>query len=581
MKLISLHCDYIKFKPLKKALKQPEELSEEKKKEIEIKECLVVLTAVEKADSLNQVNDLVKNIEDIAKQVNAKKIVLYPYAHLSSNLSSPDLAQSILEKAEQELKKAKYEVTQAPFGYYKEFELKCKGHPLSELSRTIGEREIKSEAKKGKMISQEPAEKNKVDYDYKQLLREISRSKLDTSKLKDNDHRILGQKLKLFSFNEVAPGMVFWHNNGLVIYNELINYWREIQMKANFQEISTPQVMDNKLWKISGHWEKYKENIFITDYENRNFAVKPMNCPGAMLVYKSEQRSYKELPLRFAELGIVHRQELSGVLAGLFRVIKFTQDDAHIFCNEDQIESEIKNIMSMIDEVYKKFKFTYHVELSTRPEKRIGSEATWDSSEKALEDVLKKNKIKYKINKGDGAFYGPKIDFHIKDSLDRTWQCATIQLDFSMPERFELRYIDKDNKEKQPIVIHRVIYGSIERFIGILLEHLNGNLPIWLSPVQIRVINFTDRNTKACEKVVKELKEAIPNIRIDTDLASVPLSGKIRDAEMQKINYIIVIGDKEEKAKKLAVRQRGSNKISQESIEKFIKQIQQEIQERR
>ncbi|MBS3092139.1 threonine--tRNA ligase [Candidatus Pacearchaeota archaeon] len=574
MRIITLHCDYIKFKPLKKALKQPEELSEEKKEEIEIKECLVVLTAVEKPDTINLVTELVKNIEEIAKQVNAKKIVLYPYAHLSSNLSSPDIAQAVLEKAEQELKKAKYEVTKAPFGYYKEFELKCKGHPLSELSRTIGEREIEGKETKSKIQETEK-------YDYKQLLREISRSKLDTTKLKDNDHRILGQKLKLFSFNEVAPGMVFWHNNGLVIYNELINYWRELHKKADYQEISTPQVMDNKLWKISGHWEKYKENIFITNYEDRSFAVKPMNCPGAMLVYKSEQRSYKELPLRFAELGIVHRQELSGVLAGLFRAIKFTQDDAHIFCNEDQIESEIKDIISMIDEVYKKFNFTYHVELSTRPEKRIGSEATWNKSEKALEDVLKKNKIKYKVNNGDGAFYGPKIDFHIKDSLDRTWQCATIQLDFSMPERFELKYIDKDNKEKQPIVIHRVIYGSIERFIGILLEHLNGNLPLWLSPIQIRVINFTDRNTKACEKLVKELKELIPNIRIDTDLASVPLSGKIRDAEMQKINYIIVIGDKEEKSKKIAVRQRGSNKISQATIEKFIKQIQQEIQERK
>src|SRR3989338_7594326 len=574
MRIITLHCNYKKFKPLKKALKQPEELSEEKKEEIEIKECLVVLTAVEKPDTINLVTELVKNIEEIAKQVNAKKIVLYPYAHLSSNLSSPDIAQAVLEKAEQELKKAKYEVTKAPFGYYKEFELKCKGHPLSELSRTIGEREIEGKETKSKIQETEK-------YDYKQLLREISRSKLDTTKLKDNDHRILGQKLKLFSFNEVAPGMVFWHNNGLVIYNELINYWRELHKKADYQEISTPQVMDNKLWKISGHWEKYKENIFITNYEDRSFAVKPMNCPGAMLVYKSEQRSYKELPLRFAELGIVHRQELSGVLAGLFRAIKFTQDDAHIFCNEDQIESEIKDIISMIDEVYKKFNFTYHVELSTRPEKRIGSEATWNKSEKALEDVLKKNKIKYKVNNGDGAFYGPKIDFHIKDSLDRTWQCATIQLDFSMPERFELKYIDKDNKEKQPIVIHRVIYGSIERFIGILLEHLNGNLHLWLSPIQIRVINFTDRNTKACEKLVKELKELIPNIRIDTDLASVPLSGKIRDAEMQKINYIIVIGDKEEKSKKIAVRQRGSNKISQATIEKFINQIQQEIQERK
>src|SRR3989338_3041630 len=571
MRIITLHCNYKKFKPLKKALKQPEELSEEKKEEIEIKECLVVLTAVEKPDTINLVTELVKNIEEIAKQVNAKKIVLYPYAHLSSNLSSPDIAQAVLEKAEQELKKAKYEVTKAPFGYYKEFELKCKGHPLSELSRTIGEREIEGKETKSKIQETEK-------YDYKQLLREISRSKLDTTKLKDNDHRILGQKLKLFSFNEVAPGMVFWHNNGLVIYNELINYLRELHKKADYQEISTPQVMDNKLWKISGHWEKYKENIFITNYEDRSFAVKPMNCPGAMLVYKSEQRSYKELPLRFAELGIVHRQELSGVLAGLFRAIKFTQDDAHIFCNEDQIESEIKDIISMIDEVYKKFNFTYHVELSTRPEKRIGSEATWNKSEKALEDVLKKNKIKYKVNNGDGAFYGPKIDFHIKDSLDRTWQCATIQLDFSMPERFELTYVGKDNKEHRPVMVHRAIYGSLERFIGILLEHTNGNLPLWLSPIQARVLSFTTRNVKKAQQVYEKLRQE--GIRVDEDLDASTVNEKVRNAELLKIPYMIVIGDKEEKSNTLAVRKKGKKPQFGIKIDKFIEDLKEKISKR-
>src|SRR3989338_3451524 len=304
-----------------------------------------------------------------------------------------------------------------------------------------------------------------------------------------------------------------------------------------------------------------------------------MNCPGAMLVYKSEQRSYKELPLRFAELGIVHRQELSGVLAGLFRAIKFTQDDAHIFCNEDQIESEIKDIISMIDEVYKKFNFTYHVELSTRPEKRIGSEATWNKSEKALEDVLKKNKIKYKVNNGDGAFYGPKIDFHIKDSLDRTWQCATIQLDFSMPERFELKYIDKDNKEKQPIVIHRVIYGSIERFIGMLIEHLNGNFPVWLSPVQTRVLSLTDRNIKAVEILTEKLKNN--GIRADSDTSPSTVNEKIRNAELMKISYIILIGDKEETNKTLAVRMHGEKPKFNVDPDKFIEGLKEEIRERR
>jgi len=575
MKIISLHCDYITFKPLKKALKQPEELSEERKKEIKIDECLVILTAVEKSDSLNLVNDLVKNIEDISKQVKTNNIVLYPYAHLSSNLGNPDLAMQILEKAEQELKKLKYKVTRAPFGYYKEFELKVKGHPLSELSREIGEREI------GKEIKQEDkkiSSKEEV-YDYKQLLREISKSKLDTSKLKDNDHRILGQKLDLFSFSEVAPGMVFWHNNGLIIKNELINYWREEHMKAGYQEISTPQIIDSKLWKVSGHWEKYKENIFLTKYEGREFVVKPMNCPGGMLVYKSSPKSYKDLPLRVGELGIVHRQELSGVLAGLFRVVQFTQDDAHIFCTEEQLESEIVRIIDLIDLFYKKFNIKIdRVELSTRPEKRIGSEEIWDKSEETLESVLKKRKAKYKINKGDGAFYGPKIDFHVKDSLNRAWQLATIQLDMALPERFDLSYTDKDNSNKRPVMLHRVIYGAIDRFIGILLEHTNGALPTWLSPIQVRVINFTDRNNKYAEKVIEKLKES--GLRTDSDLSSVPLGGKIRDAEMMKINYIIVVGDKEEKEKTIAVRKRGSKDIEQISIESFSKRIREEIEKR-
>ncbi|OIO42850.1 threonine--tRNA ligase [Candidatus Pacearchaeota archaeon CG1_02_32_21] len=572
MKIISLHCDYIKFKPLKKALKQPENLTEERKKEIKIDECLVILTAVEKNDSLDLVKELVKNIENIAKQVKANAIVLYPYAHLSSNLSNPDIALDILEKTERELKKLKYKVTRAPFGYYKEFELKVKGHPLSELSREIGERSISKETSDKKII---PEEK----YDYKQLLREISKSKLDTSKLKDNDHRILGQKLDLFSFSEVAPGMVFWHNNGLVVYNELINYWMDLHMKSGYQIIKTPQILDSKLWKISGHWDKYKENNFSTKYESRDFLVKPMNCPGGILVYKNKPKSYKDLPLKMGELGVVHRTELSGVLSGLFRVIQFTQDDAHIFCTEDQIEPEIKSIMDLINKIYTKFNFSYTLELSTRPEKYIGDLKMWEKAEKILEETLNKNKIKYKINKGDGAFYGPKIDFHIKDSLGRTWQCATIQLDFSMPERFELTYMDKNNKEQRPIMLHRVIYGSLERFIGILLEHLNGALPVWLSPIQVRVINFTDRNNKYAGKIMEKLNEQ--GIRVDSDLSSVPLGGKIRDAELMKIPYIIVIGDKEEKEKTIALRKRGSKNIEQLSIDNFIKNIDKEIKERK
>jgi threonyl-tRNA synthetase len=388
--------------------------------------------------------------------------------------------------------------------------------------------------------------------------------------------------MDLFSFSEVAPGMVFWHNNGLIIYNELINFWREEHKKAGYQEIKTPQIMDSKLWKVSGHWDKYKGNNFVTEYEKRAFLVKPMNCPGGMLVYKNSPKSYKDFPIRIGEVGVVHRYELSGVLAGLFRVIQFTQDDAHIFClDEKQVKAEILGVMKMITYFYKQFNLEFdHVELSTRPEKRIGSEKDWDMAEKILEDALKENKVKYKINKGDGAFYGPKIDFHVKDSLERTWQLSTIQLDFALPERFELEYTDKDNSKKRPIMLHRVIYGSLERFIGILIEHTKGRLPTWLAPVQVKILSFTDRNVEHAKEVLEKMKKDIPSIRIETDFDQKTIQAKVKDAEMMKIPYIIVIGDKEERERVLAVRKGGENVVKTVDQDEFIFDLKEEIEKR-
>ena len=527
------------------------------------------MISVEKSDSdvKKSVSELIKNIKDIAGQIKAKNIVLYPYAHLSSSLSSPEIAIKVLEESEEKLKKD-FKVLRAPFGYYKEFELKVKGHPLSELSREIRFEE-NVDAIKG----------SEEKYNPSQLLREISKTKLDTSKLKENDHRIIGQQMDLFSFSEVAPGMIFWHNNGLILYNELINFWREVHRKSGYQEISTPQILDKKLWQISGHWEKYKENIFLTKYENRDFAVKPMNCPGAMLVYKSRSRSYKELPLRLSEIGVVHRQELSGTLGGLFRVIRMTQDDAHIFCSEEQIENEVEGVISLINMFYEKFGLQFdHVELSTRPEKRIGDEKLWDKAEKALESVLKKKKMKYKINKGDGAFYGPKIDFHLKDSQERTWQCSTVQLDFAMPGRFELEYAGSDNRKKTPVIIHRVIYGSLERFIGILIEDKNGRFPTWLSPIQVRVLSFTERNVDYAKKIIGEIGKKIPNLRLDADFRNDTVQGKVKEAEMMRIPYIIVVGDKEKKEKTLAVRIKGNPKIEKFTTDEFCIRLEKEIE---
>jgi threonyl-tRNA synthetase len=565
MKILTLHVDYMNFKPLKKALKSIGNLTEKEKKGEKVKESLVVLTAVEKTDSVvESVKELVKNIEDVAKQVKTKNIVLYPYAHLSSNLASPEAATEVLGKANKELKK-KFEVTTAPFGYYKEFELKVKGHPLSELSR-----EIKTEAV--------PEEK----VDHKNLLRSLGKNILDRSKLKTHDHRILGQEMDLFSFNDVAPGSVFWHHNGLIIYNKLIEFMRQLWREFKYHEISTPQVLSNKLWKVSGHWQHYKENMFLTEYEKKDAAVKPMNCPAAMIVYKTRPRSYKELPLRFAEMGIVHRRELSGVLAGLFRVVKITMDDAHIFCTREQIESEIESLFKLVKIIYKKtFKFEYNVELSTRPKKFMGEKKDWEFSEKALEKALKKSKIKYKLNKGEGAFYGPKIDVIIKDSLERKWQVATIQLDMQMPQRFGLTFTDKSNNEKTPMVIHRAIFGSLERFVGILLEHTRGRLPTWLAPVQVRVLSFTDRNSKYGKKVIKELREGISDLRIDSDFRATTLPSKVKDAELMKVPYIIVVGDKEEKGKKVALRIRGNKKIKSMKVKEFVKSLKKEISERK
>ena len=573
MKILTLHVDYINFKPLKKALKKIADLSDKEKEGQKVGESLVVLTAVETGDLVKDtVKKLVENVKDVAKQVKTKSVVLYPYAHLSSNLASPDVAEEILKETEKQLKKD-FEVTRAPFGYYKEFELKVKGHPLSELSR-----EIRSEAL-GKVREKE----DKIDH--KSLIRSLGKSILDTSKLKEYDHRIIGQQMDLFSFSEVAPGQPFWHDNGLIILDELIRFWKEVHRRAEYKEILTPQIFDNKLWKISGHWNLYKENMFLTNYDNRDFAVKPMNCPGSALVYRSRPRSYKELPLRLAEMGVVHRKELSGVLSGLLRVIRITQDDAHIFCIEDQLEGEIINVISLFKEILDKFGFKYNFTISVRSKEKknkyLGSDELWKNAETSLEKSLKKLKIKYEKVPGEAKFYGPSLDVVIKDSLERERQCSTLQLDFNTPERFELEYIDKDNKRKRPVMLHRVVYGSLERFIGILLEHTRGRLPTWLAPIQVRVLSFTDRNEAYARKIIKQLAEAIPNLRIDADFRSTTVQSKVKDAEIMRVPYIVVLGDKEQKAGSVALRIRGDKKIKVMKVDKFAKELKKEIDEKK
>jgi threonyl-tRNA synthetase len=566
MKTLNLHCDYIRWKGLRKALKNIEDIIPNQVLEGESKDCLVVLIAVEKGDSINSIKELIDSIKKIAAEVKTKNIVIYPYAHLSSNLGNPTTAIEILNKVATSLKG--FKVSTAPFGYYKEFELKVKGHPLAELSREFVQ---KGDKKSGEDLS---------DNEVSRLLREISKAKLDTSKLKENDHRIIGNKMGLWSFNNVAPGMVFWHPKGLHIKNRLIEFWREVHRRDKYEEISTPQIMDSKIWKVSGHWDKYKENNFVTGYENRPFLAKPMNCPGGMVVYKASPKSYKDLPLRIGELGLVHRVELSGVLSGLFRLIQFTQDDAHIFCKDNnQVKKEIIGITNLIKEFYQLFGLKFdHIELSTRPEKRIGSDKDWTASEKLLEEVLKEQKIKYKINKGEGAFYGPKIDFHVKDSLGRTWQCSTIQLDMALPERFNLIYNDEKAKERRPIMLHRVIYGSIERFLAIITEHLDGKFPLWISPNQVKVISLNDSTNDYSKKIYQRLFDE--GLETELDLRNESIGKKARDAQIQRFNYIVTAGEREKSTGKIAVRKRDSKNIKEMTIDNFIKQVKKEISKR-
>ena len=392
---------------------------------------------------------------------------------------------------------------------------------------------------------------------------------------KRRDHRRLGKDLDLFSFNPVAPGSPFFHPKGTLIYNELVAYIRSLYQRYGYHEVITPQIFDVDLWHRSGHYDNYKENIYFTEVEGRDFGVKPMNCPGHTYIYAAKKRSYRDLPLRYADFARLHRFERSGVLSGLTRVRSFAQDDAHIFCAPEQIESEVGAVLRMINEVYRTFGFEeVHFYLSTRPEKRLGDDATWDRAEAALSSALKANDVTFEVNEADGAFYGPKIDFIVLDALRREWQLATIQLDFMLPERFDLTYVTAQGEEARPVMIHRAVLGSIERFMGVLIEHCGGDFPLWLAPVQAKIVTVTDNQDTYARSVEERLRQA--GIRCELDLRNEKLGYKIRGAEMQKIPYIVVIGDKEVQAGTVAPRARKREKIAPLPVEAFIQRLNHE-----
>ena len=392
---------------------------------------------------------------------------------------------------------------------------------------------------------------------------------------KKRDHRKIGKEMGLFMMSEEGPGFPFFLPNGMILKNTLIDYWRQIHTRDGYVEISTPIMLNRHLWETSGHWDHYKENMYTTVIDDTDFAIKPMNCPGGMLVYKSEMRSYRDLPMRVGELGLVHRHEKSGQLHGLMRVRCFTQDDAHIFMTADQITDEIKGVVRLIDEVYSLFGFKYHVELSTRPENSIGSDADWELATNGLRAALDEMHLNYVVNEGDGAFYGPKIDFHLEDSIGRTWQCGTIQLDFQLPQRFEAEYTGADGQKHRPIMIHRVVFGSIERFIGILIEHYAGKFPTWLASLQVRLLPITDRNNEYTNGIISALKAA--GVRCDADKRQEKTGFKIREAQLSKVPYMLIIGDKEQEEGTVAVRRRDTNVTETMKVEDFIALITNEI----
>ncbi len=392
---------------------------------------------------------------------------------------------------------------------------------------------------------------------------------------KARDHRKIGKELGLFALMEEGPGFPFFLAKGMVIKNLLLNYWREVHEKEGYVEISTPILLQRELWEVSGHWENYKENMYATKIDDMDFVIKPMNCPGGMLVYKMQPHSYKEFPIRIGELGIVHRHEKSGALHGLMRVRSFTQDDAHIFMLPEQITEEIKNVIKLISQVYEKFGFDYHVELSTRPERSIGSDEEWNEATIALQQALNEMQISYTVNEGDGAFYGPKIDFHLKDSLKRTWQCGTIQLDFQLPQRFGAEYIGADGMKHRPVMIHRVVFGSIERFIGILVEHYAGKFPAWLSPVQVKILPISTHFLQYGTKVMDILKAA--GIRCELDTRDEKLGYKIREAQLDKVPYMVIIGKKEMEESLISVRKRDEGDLGIMTADELLLKILQEI----
>jgi threonyl-tRNA synthetase len=559
MKALLLDVEKIGWQLVKPEASVYEESDE---KTVKVDDALVVMFSIEKDDDSTTAESALKDIEKVMSQLKREKLVLYPYAHLSNNLADPKTAMQVIDQIYRSaLNDKKITVKKAPFGWNKKWSIEMKGHPLAEQGRNYGKETAKVYTK-AKPVSVNTAIVRKSDW----------------AGLPDNDHRTIGERLDLYSFQEVSPGMVYWHNNGFIIYKEIIKFLRERLAEYDYKEINTPILANTALWYVSGHIDHYRSEMFLFNAENEEMGLKPMGCPSVMLIFKSRKWSYKELPFRAAEFDMIHRNEVSGSLTGLFRVRQITQDDSHTFLREDQVEEEISNILKMAKEIYAVFGMKFILNISTMPDSHLGDEKFWEKATNKLRNALKNNNLDYGIKEKDGAFYGPKIDGDVLDSVGRKWQCLTIQVDYQLPQRFGLEYTGEDGKQQMPIVVHKTVIGSLERFMGVLTEHYQGKFPVWLAPVQVRVISISEHSNDYGNKIYSELRKR--GIRVHSDFSDRTLEYKIRDAQMQKVPYMIIVGKKEQEKNKITVRDRAGKQVHDMELSEFVKKISEEIAER-
>ncbi len=559
MRTLQLDVDSIHYEaisPEAEIYEDPEQRS------LTMNDALVVMISVEQGDNNETAEKAIKDIEALMDRLGRKNLLLYPYAHLSNTLAAPKEAMEVINHMKKSVSD-RFVVEKAPFGWTKKPTIAIKGHPLAEQSRSYGTGDVKKVYRKVRPVEVNTSVVRKSDW----------------SGLPESDHRTIGEQLDLYSFQEVSPSMVYWHPNGYVIYRELVNFIRELEEEYGYEETSTPVIANTALWHVSGHYDHYKDNMFMFDTDMGHLGLKPMSCPSTILIYKSRKWSYRELPFRASTFDKLYRKEISGALTGLFRVMELTQDDGHIFLAEEQVEKEVERFLEFVRRVYDTFGMKFVAKLSTMPDSHMGDERLWEVATGYLKKALDKQGMDYEIKDKEGAFYGPKIDFDVFDSMGRAWQCATMQVDYQQPLRFGLEYTGEDGKQHTTVIIHRAALGSLERFIAILVEHYKGKFPTWLAPVQIAVLSISEQVADYADAVYQELRRH--RIRAALDISDKTLQYKIRDAKMREVPYTLILGRKEAEAKTISVRLRNGTQKNQLDLGDFIAQIKEEIASRK